>query len=204
MRFVVPTLCVKLGSGKMLLMPCVSDPAGCHAATATALNQRGVRLAEVPGRLDEAVVEYSRALELTPHLAPVWHNRGVARMTQGNLTAAAVGLQRALELAHNDETVQLLEEVKAELASPEDAREAMREALGAYSQENYLLALSQFERALELGEVRRSRCFNGVGFRKHFWPRISATLALEAFQKALEADPDNMSAKHNAEVLQRG
>jgi tetratricopeptide (TPR) repeat protein len=173
-----------------------------HAATATALNQRGVCLAEVPGRLDEAVAEYSRALELTPHLAPIWHNRGVARMTQGNLTAAAVDLQRALELAHNDDTVQLLEEVKAELASPEDAREAMREALGAYSQENYLLALSQFERALELGEVRRSRCFNGVGLC--YLAENQRDLALEAFQKALEADPDNASAKHNVDVLQRG
>ncbi len=173
-----------------------------HAATATALNQRGVCLAEVPGRLDEAVAEYSRALELTPHLAPVWHNRGVARMTQGNLTAAAVDLQRALELAHNDDTAQLLEEVKAELASPEEARKAMREALGAYSQENYLLALSQFERALELGEVRRSRCFNGLGLC--YLAENQRDLALEAFQKALEADPNNASAKHNAEVLQRG
>lgn len=173
-----------------------------HAATATALNQRGVCLAEVPGRLAEAVAEYSKALELAPRLAPVWHNRGVARMTQGNLTAAAVDLQRALELASNEDTAQLLEEVKAELASPEDAREAMRAALNAYSQENYLLALSQFERALEIGEVRRSRCFNGVGLC--YLAENRRDSALEAFQKAIEADPDNASARHNAAALQRG
>lgn len=173
-----------------------------HAATATALNQRGVCLAEIPGRLDEAVTQYSKALELTPHLAPVWHNRGVARMTQGNLTAAAVDLQRALELAHNDVTAKLLEEVKEELASPEDAREATRAALDAYSQENYRLALNQFERALELGEVRRSRCFNGIGLC--CLAEQQREPALEAFRRAIEADPDNESARHNAAVLSRG
>ena len=104
-------------------------------------------------------------------------------------------LQRALELASNEDTKKLLDEVKAELASPEEAREAMRAALDSYSQENWALARSQFERALQLGEVRRSRCFNGVGLC--LLAERQRDLALQAFEQAVEADPENENAQHN-------
>lgn len=173
-----------------------------HAATATCLNQRGVCLAELPDRLEDALADYTKALELTPHLAPVWHNRGVAQMTKGNLAAAAVDLQRAVELSDNAETAKLLDDVQAELASPDLAREAMKGALESYAHGEWGLSRRQFERALDLGEGRRSRCFNGIGL---CWlEEEQHDRALEAFEQALEADPDNESASHNYNRLLDG
>lgn len=166
-----------------------------HAATATCHNQRGVCLAEIPERLAEAVEEYTKALDITPHLAAAWHNRGVARMTQGDLAAAVLDLQRALDLSGNEETSTLLAEVTAELASPEQARQEMSAALESYAQGDWTLARTQFERALELGEGRRSRCWNGIGLchsgEGHLEP------ALRAFTRATEEDSGNARAWHN-------
>ena len=166
-----------------------------HAATATCHNQRGVCLAEIPERLAEAIEEYTKALDITPHLAAAWHNRGVARMTQGDLAAAVVDLQRALDLSGNEETSTLLAEVTAELASPEQARQEMSAALESYAQGDWTLARTQFERALELGEGRRSRCWNGIGLCHSGEGHLE--LSLQAFTRATEEDSGNARAWHN-------
>ncbi|QDU39293.1 TPR repeat-containing protein YrrB [Maioricimonas rarisocia] len=50
------------------------------------------------GRLDEAMSEFDRSIELNPDFADTWNNRGLVRLMQNDLDAAEADFDRAIEL----------------------------------------------------------------------------------------------------------
>ena len=86
--------------------PATAGP-GAQAGLCRGPQQPGQRL-EGPGKLDEAVACYRRALELKPDYAEAHNNLGNALNDQGKLDEAVACYRRALELkpdyaeAHNN------------------------------------------------------------------------------------------------------
>jgi len=77
------------------------------AEEATQLVKQGQKLAE-QGKSDEAFALYQRALEIDPELYLAQLYTGVALDLQGKYTEARTHLQKAIELASEDQTVQAL------------------------------------------------------------------------------------------------
>lgn len=57
------------------------------------------------GRLDEASVAYTRALELDPAYLPAYNNLGLTQFEQGAFAQAEINLRKALELNSTDSQV---------------------------------------------------------------------------------------------------
>lgn len=78
------------------------------------------RVAHDSGRLQDAVVRYSKALELNPQLKDAWINLGVLRFEAGDLEAAHHCLRRALATAPSDpmilENLAVLESARKKVA----------------------------------------------------------------------------------------
>jgi tetratricopeptide (TPR) repeat protein len=70
--------------------------------SAEAHNNLGLALAKIPGRLNEAIVEYKEALRLEPGYAAGWHNLGACWFHLGNLPEAAAAFREELRLAPDD------------------------------------------------------------------------------------------------------
>ena len=70
---------------------------GLAPSSADELNGLGITLAQ-QGRLDEAIADFRRALEINPDLAQAHHNLGIALQEQGRLEEAAASYRRAVEL----------------------------------------------------------------------------------------------------------
>ena len=93
----------------------------------------------------------------------------------------------------------------AEPVSP--SNEAFESAMHQFSEERWGDAKASFLSAIELGDARVSRCYNGIGLCLSV--SESATNeeleeALKNFRRAVEAAPDNYGAWHNrAHTLER-
>jgi serine/threonine protein kinase/tetratricopeptide (TPR) repeat protein len=128
------------------------------------------------GRLQDAVADYSRALELEPAHVPSWRGRGVAYRRM-NCPAEAVGdLSRALELDPDD-------------ASTWYSRGTTFGRLGSSER-----ALADLTRAIDLDPRQATYwCNRGVEYGLVEQPRK----AIEDFDQAIELDPTLAKAWNN-------
>jgi tetratricopeptide (TPR) repeat protein len=79
------------------LRDAIADRPGLAPRSADELNGLGITLAQ-QGRLEEAIADFRRALEINPDLAQAHHNLGIALQEQGRLEEAVASYRRALEL----------------------------------------------------------------------------------------------------------
>jgi tetratricopeptide (TPR) repeat protein len=161
--------------------------AACH-------DRRGSCLAELDN-LQEAIKSHTQAIELAPKMMSAWHNRGHAHMQLGDHESAIVDLERALRLDHSEETARLLEHATLELQCPPRAKAAFEKALDAYGLSEWNAARLMFEEALAQRHTRPARCLNGLGLAYAGLGQLDH--ALQAFDHALEAEPENPRPWHN-------
>ena len=69
---------------------------------AEAHNNLGVAWSKLPGRLEDAIVQYQETLRLDPDYAPAWHNLETSLVELGDLPAAAAAFREELRLLPND------------------------------------------------------------------------------------------------------
>jgi arylsulfatase A-like enzyme/Flp pilus assembly protein TadD len=84
-------------TGKSAQAATILAPIVARAANADNLNGYGIALAD-QGRLNEAVQQFRRALELDPNNAPAWQNLGIVALRANDVRAAQENLTRALAL----------------------------------------------------------------------------------------------------------
>jgi len=129
----------------------------------------GVVLAE-QGRLDEAIEQYERALQLQPDFVEAHHNLGNELAAQGKLMEAIPHFERALQLqpdypeAHNNLGVQLAKQGNLNEAIPHWERALQLKPVYAEARYNLGLTLArqgkiaeaihQFQQALELASAQ--------------------------------------------------
>jgi tetratricopeptide (TPR) repeat protein len=177
-----------------------------------AYNNLGLALA-ADGQVDEAIVEYRKALEIEPGFGGARSNLGVALMDKGSTEAAIAEFRRALEIApgdaeiHNNMGMALrrggrLEEALAQYTQALDIRP---DDFGAnFNLGNALLqagrvdeAITRYGRALEVSPDNVDAHINlGNAFRRT--GRIDS--ALDEYRRALEIEPGNATARANLEA----
>ena len=115
-----------------------SSLAICH-------DRRGCCLAELPGKLNAAVLSHTKAIELAPNMFTAYHNRGHAQMHQGNLREAKADLEQALQLEHSAESARMLSHATMEIECPHLAKAAFARALEAYGLGEWGYASQMFQ-----------------------------------------------------------
>ena len=115
-----------------------SSLAICH-------DRRGCCLAELPGKLNAAVLSHTKAIELAPDMFTAYHNRGHAQMHQGNLREAKADLEAALSLEHSEESARMLSHATMEIECPHLAKAAFARALEAYGLGEWGYASQMFQ-----------------------------------------------------------
>jgi Tfp pilus assembly protein PilF len=128
------------------------------------------------GKLDEAIVEYRKAIELDPKYAGAHNNLGVALMGQGKLDEAIAEYRKAIELdskyagAHNNLGIALIRHGKLDQA------------------------IAEYRNAIELDPKYAPAHYNlGVAFRD----QGKLDEAIASYRKAIELDAKYAPA-HNA------
>jgi tetratricopeptide (TPR) repeat protein len=167
--------------------------AACH-------DRHGSCLAEMD-KLDDAIKCHTQAIELAPTMMSAWHNRGHAYMQLGDHTSAVADLEKALRLEHTEETARLLEHATLELQCPKRAQAAFQKALDAYALSEWNVARLMFEEALGQRHTRPGRCYNGLGLAYTGLGQLE--YALHAFDRSIDAEPDNPRAWHNRSTIKR-
>jgi len=56
----------------------------------------------MPGRLNDAIVQFKEALRLKGNVAPAWHNLGVSWFQLGNLAEAEAAFREEVRLSPDD------------------------------------------------------------------------------------------------------
>ena len=106
---------------------------------------RASAYAEV-GRLEEAIQDLDRAIELSPLRAGPFFRRGVLRLIQDNATAAAVDFEHALRLNPNDDSARVFRFIAKRQAGGGDLEDAriLLEGRRSHVQGDYLSLLADF------------------------------------------------------------
>ena len=128
----------------------------------------------------DALASFQTALKLEPNHGHAAHNRAMTLKKLGKKARAAVAQRR--------------EDERAATENPA-ANEAFEVAMDLFAEEQWEQAKAGFESAIEQGDMRVSRCYNGIGLCRYFDGKYE--LALEHFKKALTEDPHNASAQIN-------
>ncbi len=68
--------------------------------TAEEIMSRGIEYAN-KGNYDQAILDYSKAIELSPNYVPAYNSRGNAYQNKGNLDQAILDYSKAIELSPN-------------------------------------------------------------------------------------------------------
>lgn len=87
----------------ILVLSVVGGMLGCELSArvqAVEYNHQGVALADA-GQYDEAITEYTKAIELDPSYAQAYNNRGVAYDNKGQYDLAIADYNKAIELSPN-------------------------------------------------------------------------------------------------------
>jgi tetratricopeptide (TPR) repeat protein len=160
------------------------------------------------GRLEDAIIEYRKALSLDPAHAGVNYNMGTTLLKMGRMDAALSYFQKTLKLnpqhadalsnmgyivmcrGHMHEAIQQFEAALAINPTVFDARMNMGVALMRIGKSEQ--ALAQFRAALELNP---SSAKAHVNMGKLFKQTGQASEAIEQYYQALEIDPE-LSAVH--------
>ena len=83
----------------LLILLLASSVAGCQPQAVQHYN-RGVELQE-EGNYEQAILEYTNAIELDPNFADAYYNRGIAYKNKGEFDNAIADYSRAIELDPN-------------------------------------------------------------------------------------------------------
>jgi probable HAF family extracellular repeat protein len=130
------------------------------------------------GQLDEAIAEFSKAIELNPRAAAAYNNRGLAYANKKQYDQALADYAKAIEL-------------KPQFDAPHFNRGLM-----AYDNGQYEQALTDFTRAIEINSEYAVAYLNrGVIFYK----TARFDQALADFRKALDINPKDAAAARNLE-----
>lgn len=111
--------------------PATSDKESLTLQDAWAYNKRGLAYASTRNH-EQAIIDYTKALELDPHYAEAYNNRSTSHLRMNNYGQAVVDCDRALELA------------------PEFVAAYVNRAIAYTGLRAYDQALADFARALEL------------------------------------------------------
>jgi tetratricopeptide (TPR) repeat protein len=158
-------------------LACTSDNFIGHYNLGNALFQKG--------NVDEAIVQYQKALQIDPDNARVHGNLGNALLKKGNVDEAIAHFQRALQIdpdsveAHNNLGNALLKEGNVDEA------------------------IVQYQKALQINPDYAKAHYN-LGCA--LFQKGNVDEAIEHFQRALQINPDSMEAHYNLScaLLQKG
>ncbi len=139
------------------------------------------------GRYDDAATEFGAAIQINPHLFDAYYYFARASFARGDIERSADLFRKAAEVRHEDFQSPMLQSQSLRmLGRIEESREAGREGIRRAEQ---ILALNPRDgRALSLG--------SGALFHDGQIAR-----AFEWSRRALDLDPDDMSALFNAACL---
>jgi tetratricopeptide (TPR) repeat protein len=149
-------------------LACTSDNSIAHYGLGNALFQKGM--------VDEAVVQYRKALEINPDYAKACNNLGNALLQQGKVDEAIAYLQRALE-------------INPDFA---DTHDILGNAL--LQKGNVAEAITQYQVALQIKPDNAEACYNLGNARLH---QGNVAEAITQYQRALQIKPDFADAHNN-------
>jgi tetratricopeptide (TPR) repeat protein len=183
-------------------LACTSDNVVAHYGLGNALFEKG--------RVDDAVVQYEKALEINPDYAEACNNLGNALLQQGKVNEAITQLQRALQLnpdladARNNLGNALLQQGKADEAIAQLQRALQLNPDLANTHDivgNALLqkgkvdeAIAEYHLALQINPRLAEACYN-LGNARLRQGKVDEAIA--QYQKALEINPDFADAHDN-------
>jgi tetratricopeptide (TPR) repeat protein len=194
-------------------IPPTPTSAATPTASATEHIDQGIEYAE-QGRLDDAIAEFQKAIELEPDDPDAHHNLGTAYYERGRLDEAITELQAAIELepggadAHRN-----LGTVYGEQGKPEEAAAAYEKAIemdpdfgeaygdlaGTYTELGRVSeAVAAGEKAIELApDYAMAR--NNLGFAYYRQGMLDEAVA--EYQEAIRINPDFVKAHDNLGVV---
>ena len=158
-------------------LACTSDNAGAHNNLGNALLQKG--------KMDEAMVQFQKALQINPDYAEAHNNLGTALAQKGKVDEAIAQFQKAMQ-------------IKPDLA---EAHNNLGNAL--LQKGNVDEAVVQYQKALQIKPDFAEACYN---LGKTLLEKGKVDEAMVHFQKALQIKPDYAEARNglgNA-LLQKG
>jgi Flp pilus assembly protein TadD/predicted AlkP superfamily phosphohydrolase/phosphomutase len=171
------------------------------------------------GKLEESILQFRKAVKLSPKLAMAHINLARALLAKGDIEAARGAIGEAIRLEPGSPDAQLLmASVEMEQGTPELAERRLdaliardpafagaHRLLGALHRSTHQLAESaaDFRKALEI-DPEDGEAWNGLGVALRESGRPEEAEA--ALRKALELDPDSMGALNNLAVsaMERG
>ena len=151
----------------------------CTSGNYLAHNNLGVCL-DKEGRLDEAVAEYRKALEIKPDYAEAINDLGVVLFAKGDLEAAIAQYRKALEIQPGSAKI----------------RYNLGNALALHGKLDE--AIAQYRKALEIAPDDLE-VFNNLGMALGKNGQLDEAIA--QYRKALDIAPDNAKALNNLGVV---
>ena len=162
------------------------------------------------GRVDDAIAQYQKALEINPDYAEARNNLGNALLQQGKVDEAIVQLQRALQLKpdyaeacgnlgnallQQGKVDEAMEHVQRALQINPDSANAHDILGNAFLQKgNVDGAILEYQAALRLNPRYAEACYN-LGNARLRQGKLDEAIA--QYQKALEINPDFAEAHNN-------
>jgi protein O-mannosyl-transferase len=128
------------------------------------------------GRVDEAVAQYQKALEINPNYVAAHYNLGNALFQKGQLDEALAQYQKAVEI------------------NPNDAEAHVNLGNALFQNEQLDEALAQFQKAIEINPNDAETHYN---LGNALFQKGQLDEAVAQFQKALEIDPNSFATHYN-------
>ena len=131
-------------------------------------------------KYDEAIEEYSRAIELKPDYAPIYSIRGYAYRIKGDFEDAIKDYNKLIEL------------------KPDNADAYCDRGIAYSKKGKFARAIQDFNKAIEL-KPNLADTYNGRGLMYHQMNELDQ--ALQDFNKAIELRPDFAKAYNNRSTV---
>jgi Tfp pilus assembly protein PilF len=128
------------------------------------------------GRVDEAVAQYQKALEINPNYVAAHYNLGNALFQKGQLDEALAQYQKAVEI------------------NPNDAEAHVNLGNALFQNEQLDAALAQFQKAIEINPNDAETHYN---LGNALFQKGQLDEAVAQFQRALEIDPNSFATHYN-------